>query len=67
MTFYVEIECGNDAMQTSKQVAEALRVVADRVEDNDYCEVASDDLVRGIKDENGNTVGSFGFKINDGP
>jgi hypothetical protein len=50
-TFKLEIELGNDDMQTSDHIAEALRNVADQLD-------------RGapggrIVDENGNTVGRY--------
>lgn len=51
-TFRLEISLGNDAMQAGPDVARALRAVADRIE--------NDLEARGtIRDENGNTVGSF--------
>jgi hypothetical protein len=51
--FSLEIELGNDSMQSGPDVAAALRKVADRIE--------NDLEARGIiRDENGNTVGRFG-------
>lgn len=50
--FELQIELGNDAMQSGPDVAAALRQVADRIE--------TDLEARGsIKDANGNTVGSY--------
>ena len=49
--FTLDIDLGNDAMQTADDVAEALRRVAKRLE-------ADRDLSSGlIRDLNGNTVG----------
>lgn len=51
--FTLTIELGNAAMQSGPDVAAALRAVADRIE--------HDLEARGtIRDENGNTVGSYG-------
>lgn len=50
--FKLTIRLGNDAMQAGPDVAQALREVADRIE--------NDLEARGnIRDLNGNTVGSF--------
>jgi hypothetical protein len=52
--FRVEIKTGNDAMQTAEDLARALRDVADRIEQIDGY------IGHGrIRDENGNTVGTF--------
>lgn len=52
-TFTLEIELGNAAMQDGPDVARALRDVADRIENGLEA--------RGkIRDENGNTVGTYG-------
>jgi hypothetical protein len=52
-SFKLEITLGNDAMQSGLDVAEALRQVADRIE--------NDLEGRGtIRDANGNTVGRYG-------
>lgn len=51
--FMLEIELGNDAMQSGPDVAAALREVADRIE--------RDLEARGsIRDVSGNTVGHYG-------
>lgn len=51
--FELSIEMGNDAMQTSDDVADALEQVVKRMRGGD---------VRGsIRDLNGNTIGEFGF------
>lgn len=60
---FLRIELGNDAMQTSADVATALRKVADRLEEKGYLEdeeVSS--LTRGIMDLNGRTVGEWGLR-----
>lgn len=51
MKFTVEIELGNDAVQTADDIANILRETADRV---DRVEVGA---FRNIRDLNGNTVG----------
>jgi hypothetical protein len=51
--FTLRIELGNDAMQSGPDVADVLRQVADRIE--------NDLEARGkIRDLNGNTVGEYG-------
>ncbi len=55
--FTLEIETGNDAMQNSEQLAEALRKVSNRIKTHAYS--LEEELLRGIMDENGNTVGSW--------
>lgn len=58
---FLRIELGNDAMQSSTDVATALRKVAERLEEKGYLEdeeVSS--LTRGIMDLNGRTVGEWG-------
>ena len=54
-TFRLGIELGNDAMQTPEDVADALRDIADRIERGDL-------TGGGIRDENGNTVGSWDYE-----
>ncbi len=58
MIFILTIELGNDAMQTGYDVAEALRVVANKIQDHD----ASEDYGNRIGDMNGNKVGEWGFQ-----
>jgi hypothetical protein len=50
--FVLTIEMGNAAMSDANDVAEALRELADHLQD---------DSAGGIRDENGNTVGSWKF------
>lgn len=60
---FLRIELGNDAMQSSADVATALRKVAERLEEKGYLEdeeVSS--LTRGIMDHNGRTVGEWGLR-----
>ena len=52
--FKLEIEMGNDAMQSEEDVVEALRVIAGKL--------AGGKREGVIRDVNGNTVGTFGFK-----
>jgi hypothetical protein len=56
MTFRVHIELGNDAMQTPTDVANALRAIATKLED-----ATIRDQGWSIRDENGHTIGSYGF------
>jgi hypothetical protein len=58
--FVLEIELGNSGMEYASQLSKALEKVADRIYDNDYDPDA--EAVRGIMDENGNTVGSWRFE-----
>lgn len=53
-TLTISIELGNDAMQTPAQAADALRTVADRIENNTLSGV--------VVDDNGNTVGHWNFE-----
>lgn len=54
MSFKLDIELGNDAMQSAAHVAAALRKVADAVESRGLIPTP-----QGIHDENGNRVGSW--------
>ncbi len=54
----LEIELGNDAMRLPAQVAAALAAVAKQVP---HVAMAKGISTK-IKDENGNTVGSWGYK-----
>lgn len=59
--FNLSIRLGNDAMQTGRDVAEALRKAADRVEST-HDDVNLDDwngLSGGIRDLNGASVGRW--------
>lgn len=61
--FFVRIEMGNDGMSTSQHVAWALNDISRRIESNKYLEDPEfEELTRGVKDNNGNTVGSWGWK-----
>jgi hypothetical protein len=53
--FTLIIELGNDAMQDGRNVADALRKLAGRIEDNDFRRVDGG----GIMDLNGNSVGKW--------
>jgi len=63
MKFRLTINLGNAGMSTSEHVANALRAVAKRVENNEYVETCEDDMgeliTRGIDDDNGNRVGEW--------
>lgn len=53
----VEIEIGNDAMQTSEDVATALQKVSFIVEEIEF----RDNMKISIFDQNGNNVGALRF------
>lgn len=55
LNFTLRIDLGNDAMQTPTDVANALRVLADRLDGG----VWGDGTSESIRDENGNTVGDW--------
>ena len=57
MFFILKIELGNDAMSSTLHVCDALRSVADRLNRVDY--PLDVPLTKGIRDANGNTVGSW--------
>ena len=54
MKFTLEIELGNDAMQTEDDVARALKEVAKNIRNHGF-----DDATEGIFDLNGNKVGEW--------
>ncbi len=54
--FQIEIEMGNDGMQTNGDVAKALHAVADKLETGHHLFSGSS-----IRDPNGNTVGRFWY------
>lgn len=56
MEFTLTIMLGNEAMQTGVEIADALRKVADHVQNVGY---GTSDIEGKIRDENGNTVGSY--------
>lgn len=57
MTFTLTIELGNDAMQTGRDVSDALKQVASKV----HSCLIEEDYGNSIRDENGNKVGEWGF------
>jgi hypothetical protein len=59
MKFTLQIWIGNDAMQTSQDVADALRKVAKRLEDGETLEQLACRTGDSVRDLNGNTVGWF--------
>jgi hypothetical protein len=59
MKFMLEIELGNDAMQTVEDVCEALRFAATRV-NLSYEEPEADSSIP-LYDRNGNTIGEARF------
>ena len=59
MKFYFEVELGDDAMQTHEDVARAMEKTAEKV--RSYAEPPSSGKYGRVMDENGNSVGSFGF------
>ena len=54
--FVLRIQLGNDAMQTADDVADALASVADRLFRGEPWDG------QGIRDRNGNTVGSWNLE-----
>lgn len=56
MTFKLQIELGNDAMQTGVDIADALRAHADLLEEYNNRQLANTSK-HGIRDTNGSTVG----------
>lgn len=62
MIFHLTIELGNDAMNSSNELAEVLRHVASRIDTQEYvetCRREGTQLSRGVLDYNGNQVGDF--------
>lgn len=60
---FVRISLGNDAMNSSAHVADALRKIAKRIEETGYLEDEElESLTRGVMDTNGSTVGEWGFR-----
>jgi hypothetical protein len=55
--FSLEIEFGNDDVLTSYDLAELLSKVAARIKKTEY--PLDEEIVRGIMDYNGNSVGSW--------
>lgn len=56
--FRIEVELGNDAMRTTRDIKHLLRDLAGKVEN-----LANGGEERRILDENGNTVGKWGFYL----
>ena len=56
MKFTLEIELGNDAMQSPYDVAKALQVIAEDLRRNGF----ADEGTGVIRDANGNRVGTWG-------
>jgi hypothetical protein len=59
-SFVLRIALGNDAMKDERDVAEALRAAADKVESRGTPDYLGGSL---ILDGNGNTVGSWTFYL----
>jgi hypothetical protein len=57
-SFDVQVSLGNAAMDSHEDVARALREVADKVESGDYS--------GRVRDDNGNSVGAFSFRLAPG-
>lgn len=58
MKFVLEIELGNDAMQTYRDIQKALTVVTGKLEQKEF----SPNDHHPIHDVNGNRVGHFGLR-----
>jgi hypothetical protein len=66
MKFFIKIEIGNDAMDSHQNLANAIKKVAERIESEQYDIHPDDEYEIPIVDENGNTVGKWGFgDLND--
>lgn len=69
MTFHFTVELGNDAMQSGKDVADALRIAADELADYDLPFTANDCVpvcsAQGIFDANGNMVGMYELRLGE--
>ncbi len=62
MLLTIRINIGNDAMQTSAELAVALEIVARQIYENRYVETAeatNEEIVKKIKDNNGQSVGEW--------
>lgn len=57
MKFMVEIELGNASMTTGNDVAQALEILAEQIEDESLH--SSSEWGGSIRDVNGNTVGNW--------
>src|SRR4051812_31337399 len=68
IVFTLRIELGNDVMLSSRNLADALATVADRVRASGYVETVEEqsdqnyEVDRMVHDNNGNEVGSFHIK-----
>lgn len=58
--FNCNIELGNDAMQNPQELAEALRELANRIENIDETTILDGAK---ILDDNGNEVGSWEYEV----
>lgn len=62
MRFFIKINMGNDSMDSSEDIALALKKVANRLETGLYDTHPDDEYEVTITDTNGNSVGKWGFK-----
>lgn len=56
--FVIEIELGNDAMKLPQHIADALAAIAKQVPNV----IMMKGITTKVKDANGNSVGSWGYK-----
>lgn len=56
--FVLEIEIGNDAMKLPQHIAEALAAIAKQVPSV----IMMKGMTTKVKDANGNSIGSWGYK-----
>jgi photosystem II stability/assembly factor-like uncharacterized protein len=57
MRFVVDIECENEAMRLCPDIARTLRRIADQLDREGMFYT-----VQVVRDDNGNTVGRYGFE-----
>lgn len=62
MRFFININMGNDAMKSADDLANAIKKVADRIASEQYDIDPDDEYEVPINDDNGNTVGEWGFE-----
>ena len=60
-SFTVELELGNEAMESANDIATALRAIADQVEQHNS-QVLRPMHSRSVMDSNGNTIGSWNIQ-----
>lgn len=62
MRFFININMGNDAMNSADDLANAIEKVAEKIASEQYDVNPDDEYEVPITDNNGNTVGEWGFE-----